>query len=78
MGKGGDASVVHRPSSKVSKRVPVEKPDFTVGTLRRAIPPHCFERSLLRSSGYVAADLLGMVAFISAARLSISQQCLVG
>ncbi|KAL0034483.1 hypothetical protein WJX79_004982 [Trebouxia sp. C0005] len=62
MGKGGDASVVHRPSSKVSKRVPVEKPDFTVGTLRRAIPPHCFERSLLRSSGYVAADLLGMAA----------------
>lgn len=62
MGKGGDASVVHRHSSKVSKRVPVEKPDFTVGTLRRAIPPHCFERSLLRSSGYVAADLLGMAA----------------
>ena len=62
MGKGGDASVVHRPSSKVSKRVPVEKPAFTVGTLRRAIPPHCFERSLLRSSGYVAADLLGMAA----------------
>ena len=62
MGKGGDASVVYRPSSKLSKRVPVEKPDFTVGTLRKAIPPHCFERSLLRSSGYVAADLLGMAA----------------
>ena len=60
MGKGGDAGALHRAGFKSSSRVPVEKPDFTVGTLRRAIPPHCFDRSLLRSSGYLAADLLAM------------------
>ena len=62
MGKGGDASVIHRVNAKSSHRVPVEKPEFTVGTLRKAIPPHCFERSLLRSSAYLAADLLGIAA----------------
>lgn len=57
MGKGGDATVVPR---KAGQRVPVEKPAFTVGTLRKAIPPHCFERSLLRSSAYLAVDLLAV------------------
>ena len=62
MGKGGDASVVHRNTAKAAHRVPVEKPDFTVGTLRKAIPPHCFERSLLRSSAYLGVDLLAVAA----------------
>lgn len=39
-------------------RAPVDKPPFTIGTLRKAIPAHCFDRSLLRSSGYLLADLL--------------------
>lgn len=62
MGKGGDASVLHRSSAKAAHRVPVEKPDFTVGTLRKAIPAHCFERSVLRSSAYLGADLLAIAA----------------
>ena len=40
-------------------RAPCEPPqDFTIGTLRKAIPAHCFERSALRSFAYVVVDLL--------------------
>lgn len=39
------------------KRVPHERPPFTVGDLKKAIPPHCFHRSLLRSFSYVVYDL---------------------
>ncbi|KVH90867.1 Fatty acid desaturase, type 1 [Cynara cardunculus var. scolymus] len=38
-------------------RVPFAKPTFTVGDIKRAIPPHCFRRSLVRSSSYVAYDI---------------------
>jgi len=38
-------------------RVPGTQPPFTVGDLKRAIPAHCFERSLVRSFGHLAADL---------------------
>ena len=58
MGKGGDASLARRSTAVTEKRVPTAKPDFTIGTLRKAIPPHCFERSLWRSSAYLAVDLL--------------------
>ena len=40
-----------------NSRAPTEKPPFTVGSLRKAIPKHCFERSAARSFAYVAADL---------------------
>lgn len=43
-------------------RAPTAKPPFTVGQLRKAIPAHCFERSLLRSSAYLAADLVLVAA----------------
>lgn len=43
-------------------RAPTAKPPFTVGELRRAIPKHCFERSLLRSSAYLIADLVAVAA----------------
>lgn len=45
------------------KRVPTASPPFSVSTLRKAIPAHCFERSVLKSSAYLAADLAG-VAFL--------------
>lgn len=38
----------------------MEKPPFTIGTLRKAIPAHCFERSALRSSLYLAGDVVVM------------------
>lgn len=39
------------------KRQSVAKPPFTIGTLRKAIPAHCFERSALKSSAYLAVDV---------------------
>ncbi|KAI4310673.1 hypothetical protein MLD38_035632 [Melastoma candidum] len=39
------------------KRAPSSKPPFTVGQLKKAIPPHCFNRSVIRSSSYVVFDL---------------------
>ncbi|KAF8471958.1 delta(12) fatty acid desaturase [Kalaharituber pfeilii] len=36
---------------------PFELPDFTIKDIRDAIPAHCYERSYLRSYGYVARDL---------------------
>nr|AGN95846.1 fatty acid delta12-hydroxylase FAH12-2 [Hiptage benghalensis]QCI62758.1 fatty acid hydroxylase FAH12-2 [Hiptage benghalensis] len=45
------------------KHGPCEKPPFTVGQLKRAIPPHCFERSLIRSSSYLLRDLFFVFVF---------------
>ncbi|KAL7113324.1 hypothetical protein ACP275_04G054700 [Erythranthe tilingii] len=39
------------------QRVPHTKPPFTLGEIKKAIPPHCFNRSLLRSFSYVVYDL---------------------
>lgn len=55
------------PATKEWRRQPVkdgEHPPFTVATLRKAIPAHCFKRSLLRSSAYVAGDLLMLAALV--------------
>ncbi|GAB4835149.1 Delta(12)-fatty-acid desaturase [Ancistrocladus abbreviatus] len=39
------------------RRAPHSKPPFTLRQIKRAIPPHCFQRSLLRSVSYVISDL---------------------
>ncbi|XP_076897431.1 acyl-lipid (9+3)-(E)-desaturase-like [Bidens hawaiensis] len=39
------------------ERVPHSKPPFTISDLKKAIPPHCFHRSLTRSFSYVLSDL---------------------
>lgn len=44
----------------ISKQV-VDPPPFTAGSLRRAIPAHCFERSIPISFLYVAVDLSMML-----------------
>jgi hypothetical protein len=43
----------------VCPRPPTEKPEFTIGTLRKAIPAHCFKRSLWRSFSYLIGEPLG-------------------
>ncbi|CAH0386922.1 unnamed protein product [Bemisia tabaci] len=39
------------------KRAPASKPPFTLGDVKRAIPPHCFKRSVLRSFSYILYDV---------------------
>lgn len=41
----------------VISRVPHSKPPFTLGEVKKAIPPHCFKRSVIRSFSYVLYDL---------------------
>ncbi|KAL2535120.1 Omega-6 fatty acid desaturase [Abeliophyllum distichum] len=43
--------------SDVVQRVPHLKPPFTIGDIKKAIPRHCFQRSILRSFSYVVYDL---------------------
>ncbi|KAK4279503.1 hypothetical protein QN277_011277 [Acacia crassicarpa] len=66
MGAGGRVATAHRENSgeqqKPHSRSPHSKPPFTVGEVKRAIPPHCFQRSLFSSFSYVAHDLF--LAFI--------------
>ncbi|CAH1454252.1 unnamed protein product [Lactuca virosa] len=40
-----------------NKRAPTSKPPFTLADIKKAVPPHCFERSLIRSFSYIAYDL---------------------
>nr|UIX26569.1 oleate 12-hydroxylase/desaturase [Paysonia auriculata] len=61
MGAGGRILVT--PSSKKSepdalKRGPCEKPPFTVRDLKKAIPQHCFKRSIPRSFSYLLTDII--------------------
>lgn len=60
MGAGGNM-VTKTKSKKLKtthqKRVPVSKPPFTLSQIKKAIPPHCFNRSLLRSFSYLLYDL---------------------
>lgn len=39
-------------------RAPHARPPFTVGQLKKAVPAHCFNRSLLRSFSYLIVDLV--------------------
>ncbi|GAB2211295.1 hypothetical protein Droror1_Dr00016588 [Drosera rotundifolia] len=58
MGAGGRMYVPpEKTEADVLKRVPYEKPPFTLGQLKKAIPPHCFQRSILHSFSYVVYDL---------------------
>jgi len=40
------------------------KPSFTVAQLRKAIPAHCWKRSLFRSSAYLLTDLVMLAALV--------------
>uniref|UniRef100_A0A7N0TL23 Fatty acid desaturase domain-containing protein n=1 Tax=Kalanchoe fedtschenkoi TaxID=63787 RepID=A0A7N0TL23_KALFE len=62
MGGGGNMKV-QQGDAHILKRVPVEKPKFTLADLKKAIPPHCFRRSILRSYAYVLTDLTFVSVF---------------
>ncbi|XP_073269899.1 delta(12)-acyl-lipid-desaturase-like [Primulina huaijiensis] len=68
MGAGGRMSVPaakneQKKSNSAIQRMPYSKPPFTVGDLKKAIPPHCFQRSLVHSFSYVVFDLLFVCLF---------------
>ncbi|KAI3795374.1 hypothetical protein L1987_38026 [Smallanthus sonchifolius] len=48
---------------KVLKRVPISKPPFEYSDLKKAIPPHCFKLSLLRSFYALFRDLFLICTF---------------
>ncbi|CAI9291796.1 unnamed protein product [Lactuca saligna] len=48
---------VKKSETQSSKRAPTTKPPFTLADIKKAIPPHCFERSLIRSFSYIVYDL---------------------
>nr|ADJ58021.1 fatty acid desaturase 2-2 [Brassica juncea] len=61
MGAGGRMQVSPSPKKSETdtlKRVPCETPPFTVGELKKAIPPHCFKRSIPRSFSYLIWDII--------------------
>ncbi|KAL3819880.1 hypothetical protein ACJIZ3_005785 [Penstemon smallii] len=44
-------------------RFQYSKPPFTLGDIKKAIPPHCFQKSILRSSFYLLRDLVVVFIF---------------
>nr|XP_043606352.1 delta(12)-fatty-acid desaturase FAD2-like [Erigeron canadensis] len=60
MGAGGRMPVNNTKTEQKNplSRVPSAKPPFTVGDLKKAIPPNCFNRSLIRSFSYMVYDLI--------------------
>nr|AFQ60942.1 microsomal oleate desaturase [Camelina sativa] len=62
MGAGGRMPVPSSSSKKSEtdaiKRVPCEKPPFTLGELKKAIPPQCFKHSIPRSFSYLITDII--------------------
>ncbi|KAI3742344.1 hypothetical protein L1987_60024 [Smallanthus sonchifolius] len=60
MGAGGRMSDPSE-GKNILERVPVDPP-FSLSDLKKTIPAHCFERSVIRSSYYVVHDLI--VAYV--------------
>nr|GEU52505.1 fatty acid desaturase, type 1 [Tanacetum cinerariifolium] len=57
MGAGGKMNI-SKIEKDLLKRVPVSKPPFGIGDLKRTIPPHCFKRSLIHSFASFFRDLI--------------------
>ena len=53
-------------------------PDYTIKDILSAIPKHCYERSLVRSLGYVARDVTAITAIAYAGHWAIPQVEFVG
>jgi omega-6 fatty acid desaturase / acyl-lipid omega-6 desaturase (Delta-12 desaturase) len=62
VGSGGEAML---------QRPPTSPPQFTLGQIRKAVPPHCFQRSLVKSSLYLVRDLLIVLSLLYMALVGI-------
>ncbi|KAF7085571.1 hypothetical protein CFC21_088987 [Triticum aestivum] len=54
-------------AGEISQRAPTDKPAFTLAQIRKAIPPHCFQRSVIKSFSYVVYDLAIIASLLYAA-----------
>ena len=45
-------------ASEIFQHAPTDKPAFTLAQIKEAIPPHCFQCSLIKSFSYVVYDLV--------------------
>uniref|UniRef100_A0ACD6ABG2 Uncharacterized protein n=1 Tax=Avena sativa TaxID=4498 RepID=A0ACD6ABG2_AVESA len=57
MGPGGRSTTREVKEGHAIQRPPTDKPSFTLAQIKKAIPPHCFDRSLIKSSYYLLRDL---------------------
>ncbi|GJT29673.1 omega-6 fatty acid desaturase [Tanacetum coccineum] len=77
MGAGGRSNPrdldIKKPDTNVIKRAPTSKPPFTLADIKKAIPHHCFERSMIRSFSYLVADLTAASIFYYVATTYIPQ-----
>ena len=46
------------------QRSPTDKPPSTLGQIKKAIPPHCFQRCIIKSFSYVVHDLVIVAALL--------------
>lgn len=61
-------------SKKSRERAPHTKPPFTYAEIKKAVPAHCFERSIVRSFSYLAFDLIfGYLFYIMATTYMITK-----
>ncbi|XP_055822362.1 delta(12)-fatty-acid desaturase FAD2-like [Solanum dulcamara] len=61
MGGGGNMfnpTSISKEKKNPLQRVPISNPPFTIGDIKKVIPPHCFHRSVIRSSFYLIQDLI--------------------
>ncbi|VAI85569.1 unnamed protein product [Triticum turgidum subsp. durum] len=54
-------------ASEIFQHAPTDKPAFTLAQIKEAIPPHCFQCSLIKSFSYVVYDLVISVSLLYAA-----------
>lgn len=57
------ADGIFNPYRKHIANLPLEKPTFTLKTIKDAIPPHCFKRSLIKSSLHLIKDFIIIAIF---------------
>lgn len=55
---------------------PISRPKFTLTELKNAIPPHCFERSMLKSFAYLTRDLVIVSLLVYGAYIVLEQRSL--
>ncbi|KAI3514333.1 hypothetical protein L1887_12657 [Cichorium endivia] len=64
---------VKKSDTEGAKRAPTSKPPFTLADIKKAIPPHCFERSWIRSFSYLIYDITAVGIFYYLATIYIPQ-----